>query len=473
MKKTIPMLLMVAVLLQCSDDDNDTPNDKEGCTFSLSENYDPKAVIDDGSCRPVSCQKCTYTVPADITRIDGTALDLKPGDFICLDAALKYKNLLFENLIGTTDNPITIINCGGPVQLDATGKNYGLAILQSKYFKVKGIGEGYSIRVSGGTTGVALTNLSTNFELSGLEVFNSVNSGIVARTAPDCDDATIRENFTMNDVSIHHNAVHDTGTEGLYIGSAFYYTGETTPCGTRLAHEIHGLTIFNNTIKNTGWDGIQVGSATENVAIYNNTIDHAGVAEETYQQSGLYLAEGTTGTCYGNIVTSPLGNGLQVYGIGDNLVYNNVIANAGGIGLLCYEATEAARKTGYRIINNTIIDPTEDGIFFRLKTVSGSYVVNNIVTGPGTLGNYGDDTDKAYLYIYGDIAVETDNNYFAATRATLKFKNDTQGDYQLTAQSPAKDAGRDVSALTVKTDLLGKPRPSGKAFDIGAYEIQE
>jgi len=471
-KLTVPLLILTAFSIsQCSD--NDKESEKKGCTFELADNYDPKAVIDDGSCEPVGCQKCTYTVKGNDMILDGVKLGLKPGDFICLSAKVKYTNLRFENLSGSADKPISIINCNGTATLDATGASYGIVVLQSKYVRIQGVGSGYGIQVSGGNMGIILSGLTTNVEVSGVEVLNSVTSGIRAGTEPTCDDATIRANFTMNDVSIHDNYIHDTGAEGLYVGSPYYSAGqEVTGCGTRLPHEIHGLDIYNNRIENAGWDGMQVSSATKDTEIYNNTIKRTGTAGETYQDTGILIGDGTTGACYSNTVAAPGNIAIMVYGTGDNLIYNNLVTDAGDVGIICYDSEELKNAAGYRILNNTIVSPHTDGILLSVKTVAGTKVINNLVVAPGSLNDYGNNTDRAYLNIYGNMTVESSNNYFNAAITEARFKDPAKGDYQLTAQSPAKDAGKDVSSLSVKTDLLGKPRPSGKAFDIGAYEYQ-
>lgn len=59
----------------------------------------------------LDCATCTYVVPANAKLVDGEVLGLKPGSVICLDAALKYGNLDFVNLKGTSDQQITIGNC--------------------------------------------------------------------------------------------------------------------------------------------------------------------------------------------------------------------------------------------------------------------------------------------------------------------------------------------------------------------------
>lgn len=52
--------------------------------------------------------------------------------------------------------------------------------------------------------------------------------------------------------------------------------------------------------------------------------------------------------------------------------------------------------------------------------------------------------------------------------AEPQFIDPANGDFRLKPGSPGIDAGATIEEI--KTDLLGTPRPQGKAFDIGAYE---
>ena len=63
----------------------------------------------------VACNTCTYVVDVKAKVVDGKELGLKPGSVICLDAALKYGNVDFVNLEGTSDSPITIGNCNSAI----------------------------------------------------------------------------------------------------------------------------------------------------------------------------------------------------------------------------------------------------------------------------------------------------------------------------------------------------------------------
>ena len=165
---------------------------------------------------------CTYTVPVSTKSIvvDGKALGLKPGAVVCLKGGATYKNITFKNIRGTAANPIIIKNCGGTVTFNATGTFYGIKTQLSSHFRITGgTGSTYGIKVIGGQHSVTLEYLTTNVEFDHVEVAKSGFSGIMAKTDPSCDNATIRGNFVMYDVKIHDNYVHDTGGEGMYLGT--------------------------------------------------------------------------------------------------------------------------------------------------------------------------------------------------------------------------------------------------------------
>lgn len=58
------------------------------------------------------CKACSYIVSANEQMIDGKELGFKPGNIICLNAKVKYGNLEFVNIDGTTENPIIIATVG-------------------------------------------------------------------------------------------------------------------------------------------------------------------------------------------------------------------------------------------------------------------------------------------------------------------------------------------------------------------------
>ena len=48
--------------------------------------------------------------------------------------------------------------------------------------------------------------------------------------------------------------------------------------------------------------------------------------------NGIQLGEGTGGKCYNNSIKNSYANGMIVLGLGDNVIFNNIIVNSGGQG---------------------------------------------------------------------------------------------------------------------------------------------
>jgi hypothetical protein len=419
------------------------------------------------------CSTCTYVVPSNTYKVDGQALGLKPGAVICLSSANQYKNIVFVNINGTAEQPITITNCGGTVNINATGKSFGLKTEKSKYFRITGSSAAtYGIKIYGSSLGVTLDYLSTNFEVDHIETYNIGFAGIMAKTDPTCDDATIRGNFTMRDISLHHNYVHDTGGEGFYVGNSFYNEGvNNATCGVRMPHAIEGAKIFNNVVKNSGWEGIQVGSATVGAAIYNNTIENYGTKNVNNQRNGLQIGEGTGGLCYNNYIKSGPGNGMVVLGLGDNVIHDNVIVNAGSHGIFCDERYTPG--PGFKFLNNTIVSPSLDGIRIYADLVPMNVIMNNIIVKPGSYGTYASPRTTADAYVYklsSAVKLTMSNNYFTQDITTVKFSDPTTFNYRLLSGSPAINKGGSISGYSIATDFYQQSRIKGTTIDIGAAE---
>jgi hypothetical protein len=416
---------------------------------------------------------CTYTVPATKQTIDGKALNIKPGSVICLTAGVKYRNILFKNIIGTAAAPITIKNCGGTANLVATGLSYAMKMYNSKFFKITGgsVSKSYGIKITSGHIGLQVDYLSTNFEIDHVEILNSGFAGVMAKTDPSCDNATIRANFTMRDVSIHDNYVHDVGGEGFYVGNSMWEKGMNTACGVRLPHEIHNVKIFNNIVRNSGWEGVQLGSAPVGAQVFGNIIENYGLANKSGQNNGMQIGAGTGGTCYNNFIKNGKGNGLIMMGLGNNISHNNVIVNAGAHGVFCDE--RGSTGPGFQFINNTIINPRLDGIRLYSEKLPANVVINNIIVNPGSYSTYsyprtGND---AYVYkISKTMGVTVANNYFTRSITAPKFVNAGAFNYRLASGSPAVNKGKSISAYNIAKDYYQVARLKGSAYDIGASE---
>jgi hypothetical protein len=457
-KKITLLLLLTFLFLKCSDEE------------IISEQPADDPVI---SASSVSiCTSCTYTVPANTNVVDGKTLGLKPGSVICLNAAYTYTTLLFRNIQGTADKPIIIQNCGGTVTVNGTGRSYAIKTENSKFFKLTGgsVSQSYGIKITGGQLGLTLDKLSTNFEVDHIEILKPGFAGIMAKTDPSCDNATIRGNFVMENISLHDNYVHDTGGEGFYIGNSFFQ-GASTPCGTRLPHEIHNVKIFNNIVKNSGWESIQLGCATKGAEVYNNTVENYGTANEPNQRNGIQIGEGSGGFCDHNFIKTGTGNGLIVLGLGDNVVHDNIIVNAGAYGIFCDERYSPG--PGFKFINNTIVNPKSDGIRIYADLVPMNVIINNIIVNPGSysLYTYPRTGGDAYVYkLSSNVKLQLSNNYFTRSISTAKFANAASDNYRQTSGSPTINKGKNISSYNILKDFYKQTRLKGTAYDIGASE---
>ncbi len=407
---------------------------------------------------------CDHTHPLNVWKLDGVAVNIQPGDVVCLGAGPRAR-MRIENVHGTVQEPVIIKNCGGPLEIEEGP--YGISVGLSSHLQLTGTGDPdhfYGIR-AGGTVGVG--DLTTNVEVDHVEVYAAGFAGFMVKTDPTCDPATWRENFTMTDVSLHDNYAHHTGDgEGFYIGFTFYggydiiCNGQTI---TVYGHVIEGLDMYNNITYDTGADGIQVGSVPIGANIHDNVVQLYGQRPfANYQDNGIQIGAGTGGLLYNNWIANGPGNGLIMMGQGDNVIFNNVIVDVGGHGIFCDERDDPA-GTGYQFINNTIINPAQDGILIYADLMEMNHIKNNIIVNPGT-GEY-------VRKLNDSVPVEISHNLFAASAAEVGFVNAAADDYHLTAVSPAVEGGLDASVFGIYADKDGVPRPYGPAYDIGAYEF--
>jgi hypothetical protein len=463
--QALAAIVLSSALLQCSEEQLTL----DTVAIDSSSTYDLDV---DGSTEINDCLGCTYVVPADARVIDGAALGLKPGSVIGLSSKATYGQLLFKNIVGTLDNPIIIRNCGGIAHVDGTDKGYAINTQKSEYFRITGgdTKNFYGIVLTGGNMGLNLSTLSNHFEVDHLEIQNSGFAGIMAKTDPSCDEATWRVNFLMKGIALHNNFIHDTGGEGIYAGNSFFM-GMNTPCGVKLPHEIHYIRIYSNILRNTGWEAIQLGCATKGASIHANVIENYGTANQKAQNNGMQIGAGTGGVCYNNLIRGGTGNGLIVMGLGDNLIYNNIIDQAGNYGIFCDERYSPG--PGFKFINNTILNPKSDGIRIYADLVSMNVIVNNIVTNPGSYYaySYPRTPDDAFIYkLNNEVKTTESNNYFSLETTPLQTSSVAEFDYRLTCTSAVIDKGADISAYGIKTDFYYKPRYKGAFYDIGAVE---
>ncbi len=408
--------------------------------------------------------KCRHTLGPDQFEADGERMKVQPGDTVCIEAG-RRPFLRLENFRGSAEKPIVFINCKGKVTLGGPAVNDGIKLLGSRYIRLTGSGtpelHQYGIHIvesKPGSQGIAITRFTSDVEIDHIEIEKAGFAGIMAKTDPYCDGSADRGEFTMYNVHLHDNYIHDVKGEGIYLGNSFY-TGTKVYCDSfHLPHEVKGVRVYNNIVENTGWEAIQVGSATEDCEIYNNKIRNYGAENKSSQNNGIQLGLGTTGRVYNNFIKEGKGAAIVIQGTGDNFIYNNIIISPGAEAFNI-NTREPEPGKGVYILNNTVIDARHAVIKEHVNPAQNNVFFNNLITGSTSSWNQ--------LKPYTDWKLE--NNLLSDVPDIL-FVNSAKEDFRLKKGSKAIDTGKDVSSYGVDKDYCGNKRPRGKAYDPGAIE---
>ena len=431
-----------------------------------------------------------------------------PGDIFCVMADT-VAGLRFIGFEGTADSALIIVNCGGEVVIKENMYS-GISLNESKYIQLSGSGDsgviyGFHVIETGtGGLGVGLTDFSTDIEVHHIQIENTGFAGIMAKTNPNCSDTmTWRINgYIFKNLHIHHNYIHDTEGEGMYIGhTGGYKVVSNVICNGQyvFGHWFEGVDIHDNILENTGWDGIQVTLARLDAKIHHNTITNWGTANATWQNFMMSIGGGVYDV-YNNFGTNPEGsegNGIQlISGQSGTVFYNNVIINPFEHGIFMHARHEFDDTTsGYYFLNNTIISPEKSGVFYNprmLYSEDSSLInkdqddvpfiaMNNLIANPGS--DYGSQPiwkDEAECY-FDFNAKSTRDSQLVNIHHNLTTRNlDTVGitdslndDYSPSGiNSALYNTGFDLSVYNINFDLNDVARPQDVFFDIGAYEFE-
>jgi len=410
--------------------------------------------------------ECDHVIALETQGVDGDELGIGPGDRVCVTAG-EREFIRFQNLTGSADEPIEIINCGGLVRIHNTERAYALVFEDdSQHFHLTGTGDSeltYGFEISAPDrepypgVGLWLLGRSTNYEVDHVEIHDTGFAGVSAKTDPLCDGSADQGTFTQRDVSFHHMYVHDTIGEGFYIGST-QANGQTISCdGSSEEHQPHfleGVRLTDNVIENTGWDGAQIGMAREGCVVARNVIRNVGLEGVEYQQQGLQIGSFSKCEIHRNRLENGPTNGIFVLEADDTWVHDNLVIGFAGDGIYANIRDRFSGKR-YRFHHNTVVGSGEDALQVFGGMLGPSEALSNLVVGNGTGVSAGGDVDWT----------ATGNVELAMGEAG--FVGD--GDYRLTTGSPARGAG--VSVPMLELDFEGYPRPDPPSA--GAFEYRD
>ncbi|MBN2746578.1 MAG: right-handed parallel beta-helix repeat-containing protein [Bacteroidales bacterium] len=423
----------------------------------------------------------------------GNNIFAKPGDTVYLMAG-KRDYLLVENIHGSADSAIVFINHNGVVSIN-TNHYFGISFTNCTHFKITGTGissidYGIDIQKVSNGAGMGIGCKSSFCEVDHIRFANTLIGGLYIKSDPDTSFSTVRDSFLLENVFIHHNLFENNGDEGMYIGSTKYHGQVISFHGKDtlvLPHLLKNVIIASNRIFNAGWDGIQLSSASFNSEIRDNLIVNSSHRGSHNQMSGIMLGGGTKANCFNNMIIGGKGSGIVGAGLGGQMIYNNIIVNAGENyapgdlmkmqhGIYIGDISTAS-DSSYKIINNLIINPKSDGIRFTSLMSKNNLIANNVIINPGNYNFYDTivsqfDAEDAFIMISDNmIDVDTVANLFKFNSSNLLYSDTSIHDYTLLPNSPLIDRGIGLDSLEIFMDFYNNPRLVGQKVDLGPFEF--
>ena len=436
-------------------------------------------------------QQHVFIVDTAVSIVDATVSPynmVQPGDTILFKAG-KRSFIRIKNFTGNTDNPVIFMNDNGQVNIH-TDHYYGISIVNCRFFRLTGTGDEnnfYGIRISKVTNGagIGIGGMSSDYEIDHVSIENCKSAGIYAKTDPDCSFTSTRGNFTQYNTQIHDNYIGHVGTEGLYIGSTQYF-GQTVKCNgvdtLLMPSLLEGVKVYKNIIEYSGWDGIQVSSASTDCHISDNIVLFDSQSEYYGQMSGIIIGGGSKCDCNNNFISQGKGQGIQVFGLAGEKIFNNIIIDAGRnfypidttrrvYGIFVTDISAQA-DSAFTIVFNTILNPKTDGIRFVSTVTKNNLIASNAIINPGSYdyyenGNTSFTGKDSYIMLPDPSSdVRLKSNYLARNSDSAKFAADG---FSLLQGSPLINSAW-TENMIINFDYFHTARPYGATADIGAVE---
>jgi len=169
-----------------------------------------------------------------------------------------------------------------------------------------------------------------------------------------------------------------------------------------------------------------------------------------------------------NLVYNCAGWGVeQGHEVSNSTIVNNTIFECGG-GIMIGTGGSSGNSNNNVINNNMLVynGPGSNGHGNGIDAIA-NYGVNNAITNNFLYGNQPSNISSA-LNGYAVISGSITNVDPASGSVFVNWRSNGSGDYHLKAGSPAINAGTSVGGPPY--DIDGGKRPTGGAWDIGAYE---
>jgi hypothetical protein len=304
--------------------------------------------------------------------------------------------------------------------------------------------------------------------IDGFKVMDQPRAGIRIAVS---DNVIIRNNVCIqnyrwgiftgftNDILIENNiCCYSSQEHGIYVSNS----GDRPTVKHNISYGNNGCGIQLNADESQGGDGIITNAVIEGNIIYDNgkgggaAINLDGV-QDSYILNNLLYNNHSTGIALFKI------DGAD--GSKNNCIYNNTIDNPSDAR---WAVLIADNSTGNKLYNNILINHHS----FRGSIAIDGSSISDFTSDFNLLADrLSNDDGDSNMSLFQWQKLGFDLHSLIALPEEELFINYGAEDFHLKFNSQTVDAGTSIAGSVVKDDLDGNPRPSGKDFDIGAYEF--
>lgn len=330
-------------------------------------------------------------------------------------------------------------------------------------------GNSVVINVPTGTTDLINVENANYIEINGFRCINSPRNGIRLVNAHNC---IVRNNYCESSFE-----------RGIFTG----FTDDI-------------LIEYNECLTSDDEHGIYVSNSSDNSIIRYNVCHHNNRGGIQINADASQGGDGisTDPEIYGNILYEngvAGGAAINLDGVQGAFIYNNLLYENHASGIALFQQDGAEPSIDAAIVHNTIVNASNARwCILIVNGSSGAQVFNNIIINqhpwrgsialdpdavPGfdsdynivvnSLSNEGDGTSMTFEEWQ---ALGYDEHSMLADPLTDIFAAPASGNYHLSTNSQAINAGNSAFAFGVDEDLEGVSRPQGSQHDMGAYEFQ-
>jgi hypothetical protein len=315
-------------------------------------------------------------------------------------------------------------------------------------------GQSYGIRTTSASNYWVLAGLTLRGAFSALSVANSSTWRVISNdiSCPNGSGSGACVDFSgVTNMSLYRNRVHDVGSTTstslkLYQGVLFDAGSNGIDFGwNEIANvrscralqfssdtgKLYNISVDNNLIHDSRCDGINfatVDPALGSVRAYNNVIYRTG-----------------TGPAPGGVESNYACINVGAAGSAAVLVQNNTLYDCGR--RANGDSGAISASAAVTVVNNIIVAAATGETYLAPNSLTTRFSGNNnLFFGAGTAPSFSS----------------------ASVNADPKFIDSVNANFQLQSGSPAIDRGANTG---ITRDMLQAPRPSGAAYDMGAYEF--